>query len=64
MHPSQGRPKLHLVSGLAFFLAGVIFLMLSFTQPNAHRLANLPAGLAFLLAGWLQVLAYRKRRRA
>lgn len=64
MHPARRNPGLHLVSGLAFLVAGSLFLMLAFTNPAAHRLANLIAGLAFLVAALLQVLAYRRRRAA
>ncbi len=64
MNPAHRNPRLHLVSGLAFLIAGIIFLMLAFTNPASHRPANLLAGLAFLLAASLQVLAYRRRRHA
>lgn len=64
MTPSDRSPRIHLISGLAFLLAGVIFLMLGFKSPNAHRLANLPVGIAFLMAALLQILAYRRKRSA
>ncbi|HJU84035.1 MAG TPA: hypothetical protein VJ600_07470 [Holophagaceae bacterium] len=64
MIPSKRNPRLHLLSGLAFLVAGVLFLMLSFTTPNAHRLGDLPVGMALLLAAFLQILAYRKKGRA
>ncbi len=63
MTPSHGNPRLHLVSGLAFLVAGALFLLLARAEPRSHRLPNLAAGLALLGAALLQVLAYRKRRR-
>ena len=64
MTRTDRNPRLHLASGLAFLVAGVIFLMLGFKSPNGHRLANLPVGIALLLAALLQILAYRRRRSA
>ena len=64
MSPANKAPRLHLISGLAFLIAGGLFMMLAFTNPNAHRIANLPVGIALLLAGLLQFLAYRKKSRA
>ena len=64
MNRSNQNPRLHLVSGLTFLIAGLIFIMLAFTSPYSHRLANLLPGIAFLLASVLQILAFRKQRRA
>lgn len=64
MPPARRNPRLHLVSGLAFLVAGSLFLMLAFTTPASSRPANLLAGLAFLIAALLQVLADRRRRAA
>jgi uncharacterized membrane protein HdeD (DUF308 family) len=64
MIPSDRHPRLHLVSGLAFLMAGLLFLRLGATQAGAHRLASQVAGALLLLAALLQVLAARRKRRA
>ena len=64
MSPANKASGLHLISGVAFLIAGGSFMMLAFINPKAHRFANFPVGIALLLAGLLQFLAYRKKSRA
>ncbi|MDE3032419.1 MAG: hypothetical protein KGI56_02025 [Acidobacteriota bacterium] len=53
---------MHLLSGLAFLVAGTLFCMLSFTSPSPHRRINFLPGIGLFAAALLQGLAYARKR--
>ena len=62
MNRYPANPRLHLLSGLAFLVAGTLFCMLSFTSPSPHRRINLLPGIGLFAAALLQGLAYARKR--
>lgn len=56
------KSQLHLLSGICFMLASLIFLVLAFQSVESQQVVKLIAGGLFALNAFLQFLVYSRKK--